>query len=210
MRLSLMGIACAFLLCVAVTTSSAVAASLGVYDVWVMRDDTFKTWVQQHIGPYKGAQVLFKQKAKGRYDVEVVPYTSKIEQAIWKEAAYPNNAFTPYLTHPKSALFATKHSLLIRSISGNLLVIPQKPYVTLAGFLNNATPDEQSDLWTLWEATFEALQSQGITARMTVHMGSNGAQTVPHLHCRLEVGGADIQLASLISRLKHAYHQQTS
>lgn len=210
MTFSLTGLVRAFLLCAAVTTNSAVAASLGVYDVWVMRDDTFKTWVQTHIGPYKGAQVLFKQKAKGRYDVEVVPYTSKTEQAIWKEAAYPNNAFTPYLTHPQSALFATKHALLIRSMSGNLLVIPQKSYVTLAGFLNKATPDEQSDLWTLWEATFEALKSQGITARMTVHMGSNGAQTVPHLHCRLEVGGADIQLTPLISHLKQAYHQQTS
>lgn len=210
MRLSLIGIMYAFLLCGTVTAKSAVAASLGVCDVWVLRDDTFKTWLQKHIGPYKGAQVRFKQKAKGLYDVEVVPHTSKTEQVIWKEASYPNNAFTSYLTHPQSALFATKHALLIRSMSGNLLVIPQKSYVTLAGFLNNATPDEQSDLWTLWEATFEALKSQGITARMTVHMGSNGAQTVPHLHCRLEVGGADIQLTPLINHLKHVYHQQTS
>ena len=29
--------------CVAVTTNSVVAASLGVCDVWVLSDDTFKT-----------------------------------------------------------------------------------------------------------------------------------------------------------------------
>ena len=191
-------------------TLSMSATSLTLSDVWMpQHDEKFKTWITQNIAPKSGAQIEFIYKQNGLYDIEATCYTSEKEQSIWDEiadkTAVQETAFTPYIKQPETALFKTKHSLLIQSLSGNMLVIPKNHYVTLAGFLKSATTEEKNDLWTLWEASRHALCKQGVVPRMTVHMGSNGAQVVPHLHCRLELDGASIQLPQLINDLQTTY-----
>lgn len=102
------------------------------------------------------------------------------------------HAFTPFLADEKPLIASNEHAISFFSLSGNILIVPRGPYVTMLSFLKNAPDDAQQAFWALTAKLYNQLHAHGYTTfQVATHVGSLAGQTVPHFHLRFELTWGD-------------------
>jgi hypothetical protein len=105
-----------------------------------------------------------------------------------EDSAIKNRVGWPY------AQWQSPHCIVFPSRSQNILIIPKKGYTSVLTFAQRATEDEKQDAIRTIKHIVQDLGSMGIKNTMgrediqfSIHVGSIGHQTEPHLHFRLEL-----------------------
>jgi diadenosine tetraphosphate (Ap4A) HIT family hydrolase len=113
------------------------------------------------------------------------PGSLHIKQAYSSENEFKKHIEKAKKSDPISPAFNyNAHAICFFSLSGNLLVIPRNPFVSIYSFSRHAHDEEISDFWKLVYQTFEKTD-KALPYNLGFHSGSHYAQTVPHLHARI-------------------------
>lgn len=112
-----------------------------------------------------------------------------IKQPIFLEMPYdPVHSFTDILADKstKETRFS-EHTVMVRSYSKNVLLLPRKGYVSFYDFAKKASPAEIVDIWKQASTISDELVKNNRPFVFTTHAGTSMGQTVPHLHLRFEL-----------------------
>jgi diadenosine tetraphosphate (Ap4A) HIT family hydrolase len=90
---------------------------------------------------------------------------------------------------PCDKIFENDFVLSFRDINPkaklHILVIPKKPYIDIADFLENAESDFQSNFWSSVKEVISLLDLRNKGFQMKAHKGADGGQEVFHFHLHL-------------------------
>lgn len=133
-----------------------------------------------------GARIEFPHE-KMPLQIKVQNFSSLLDQHIYAGQVYASgHNFQEYLNGQRDVLDQSKHTVVFKSLSGNILVIPRGPYVEILSFIKKASLVEKEDFWQMVLKIFNTLIVQKRNFRIATHVGSAGFQSVPHFHLRFE------------------------
>ena len=137
-----------------------------------------------------GFRLEFSTDELGKFVVKLIAPPFKVtKQAISLNMPYnPFHSFRDILTgKSKKDTRLSKYTVMFRSFSGNVLLIPRKGYVSFYDFSKKASTSEISDLWAQALVISTELNKHKKAFIFTTHAGTAGGQKVPHLHLRFEL-----------------------
>ncbi len=79
------------------------------------------------------------------------------------------------------------HTVMFRSFSGNVILIPLKGYISIYDFAKKASFAEVADLWRQACTIAKELKTANKPFVFASHAGTASGQTVPHFHLRFEL-----------------------
>ncbi|HBN23121.1 MAG TPA: hypothetical protein DD412_07775 [Holosporales bacterium] len=79
------------------------------------------------------------------------------------------------------------HTVMFRSFSGNILLIPRQEYISIYDFAKKASFAEIVDLWRQTGLIAKELKTANKPFTFATHAGTASGQTVPHFHLRFEM-----------------------
>ncbi len=138
----------------------------------------------------KGFRLEFGEDELGKFVVRLkAPDFKVIKQPIFLEMPYnPVHSFTKILAgkSDKETRFST-HTVMFRSFSKNVLLLPRKGYVSFYDFAKKASPAEIADIWKQAAIISQELVKNKRPFVFATHAGTSVGQTVPHMHLRFEL-----------------------
>ncbi len=128
---------------------------------------------------------------------ELNKFVLKLHAPLFEVTKQPISLTTPYNpVHSFTAILAgtskketrySDHTVMFRSFSGNILLIPRQNYITIYDFAKKASFIEIVDLWRQACLIAKELKTANKPFIFSTHAGTASGQTVPHFHLRFEM-----------------------
>ena len=117
------------------------------------------------------------------------PLFEVIKQPISLTTPYnPVHSFTAILDgRSKKETRYSDHTVMFRSFSGNILLIPRQQYISIYDFSKKASFAEIVDLWRQAHIIAKELKTAKKPFVFATRAGTASGQTVPHFHLRFEM-----------------------
>ena len=117
------------------------------------------------------------------------PLFEVTKQPISLTTSYnPVHSFTEILagTSKKETRYSD-HTVMFRSFSGTILLIPRQEYISIYDFAKKASVAEITDLWRQACTVMKELNTANKAFTFATHAGTASGQKVPHFHLRFEM-----------------------
>lgn len=117
------------------------------------------------------------------------PLFKVIKQPLSLTDAYnPVHSFSKILAgKSKKDTRFSEHTVMFRSYSGTVLLIPRKGYISIYDFANKASFAEIADFWRQACTIAKELHTANKPFIFASNAGTASGQTVPHFHARFEL-----------------------